>query len=183
LDDTPEKLSKSKSKAKSKSKSAGSDGSAYTGSAAPSDREDSDSDDSSAAQEFSLATEESGNIPSMSHHRSKLIPGQSSSNRYDNPPLSPIQNYVNRDAVDFCGLCDARHGNRIGDCPMTDRSENLAEFREMLILHAEDEPLEQRVCERSFYVAKPSLTFPCLMISARLSSPSTKHCKNVDISL
>lgn len=42
-----------------------------------------------------------------------------------------------------CGLCGDRHGP--GQCLMVDRSENLAEYREMLILHADDEPWEERV--------------------------------------
>ncbi len=56
-------------------------------------------------------------------------------------PFTPIQN-----TVDTCGLCGKRHGDRLGECAMTDKSENLAEFREMLILHADDEPFEERVC-------------------------------------
>jgi len=47
------------------------------------------------------------------------------------------------DTVD-CGLCGQCHGP--GQCLMMDRSENLAEYREMLILHADDEPWEERVC-------------------------------------
>lgn len=42
-----------------------------------------------------------------------------------------------------CGLCGSRHG--VKQCPMTDSSQNLAEYREMLILHADDEPWEERV--------------------------------------
>ena len=42
-----------------------------------------------------------------------------------------------------CGLCGDRHGS--GQCLMVDRSENLAESREMLILHTDDEPWEERV--------------------------------------
>ncbi|KAK0464991.1 SNF2 family DNA-dependent ATPase [Desarmillaria tabescens] len=54
-------------------------------------------------------------------------------------PFTAIQN-----TVDTCGLCGKRHGDRLGECAMTDKSENLAEFREMLILHADDEPFEER---------------------------------------
>ncbi|KAG7450689.1 uncharacterized protein BT62DRAFT_985010 [Guyanagaster necrorhizus] len=53
--------------------------------------------------------------------------------------FTAIQNTVNT-----CGLCGKRHGDRLGECAMTDKSENLAEFREMLILHADDEPFEER---------------------------------------
>jgi chromodomain-helicase-DNA-binding protein 4 len=45
----------------------------------------------------------------------------------------------------LCGLCGDRHGDGFGECSMTDKSENLAEYREILILHAVDEDWEIRV--------------------------------------
>lgn len=42
-----------------------------------------------------------------------------------------------------CGLCGQSHGP--GNCPMTEASENLVEYREMLIMHAGDETYEHRV--------------------------------------
>ncbi|KAE9408278.1 hypothetical protein BT96DRAFT_914203 [Gymnopus androsaceus JB14] len=42
----------------------------------------------------------------------------------------------------LCGLCGQRHGP--GNCPMTESSENLVEYREMLIMHTEDESYEHR---------------------------------------
>ncbi|KAJ7139950.1 hypothetical protein C8R44DRAFT_765859 [Mycena epipterygia] len=59
-----------------------------------------------------------------------------------NGPLSPIQNFANSEPCTLCGL---RHGDQLGECMMTEKSEHLAEFREMLILHPEDEPLEKRL--------------------------------------
>lgn len=47
-----------------------------------------------------------------------------------------------------CGLCGGKHG--IKQCLMTDRSENLAEYRMMLIMHADDEPWEDRVSKSSY---------------------------------
>ncbi|TFK30824.1 hypothetical protein FA15DRAFT_608326 [Coprinopsis marcescibilis] len=41
-----------------------------------------------------------------------------------------------------CGLCGGRHGTK--QCLMTDSSQNLAEYRLMLIMHADDEPWEER---------------------------------------
>uniref|UniRef100_A0A8H7YAC3 Chromatin remodeling factor mit1 n=1 Tax=Psilocybe cubensis TaxID=181762 RepID=A0A8H7YAC3_PSICU len=41
-----------------------------------------------------------------------------------------------------CGLCKQHHG--VAECHMVDRSENLAEYREMLILHPDDETWEDR---------------------------------------
>jgi chromodomain-helicase-DNA-binding protein 4 len=58
-------------------------------------------------------------------------------------PLGPIHNTTPQVAHD-CGLCGLQHTN--GQCIMVERSENLAEYREMLILHAEDEPWDERVC-------------------------------------
>ncbi|KAG6821361.1 hypothetical protein H0H93_014158 [Arthromyces matolae] len=45
----------------------------------------------------------------------------------------------------LCGLCGTNHGDGPGECVMTEKSENLAEFREMLILHAEEETWEDRI--------------------------------------
>lgn len=44
-----------------------------------------------------------------------------------------------------CGLCGEVHANSSSFCPMTQNSQNLAEFREMLVLHAISEPWEERV--------------------------------------
>lgn len=41
-----------------------------------------------------------------------------------------------------CGLCGRNHG--VKECLMTDNSQNLAEYRLMLIMHADDEPWEER---------------------------------------
>ncbi|KAF5323433.1 hypothetical protein D9611_005738 [Ephemerocybe angulata] len=41
-----------------------------------------------------------------------------------------------------CGLCGSNHG--VKQCLMTDNSNNLAEYRLMLIMHADDEPWEER---------------------------------------
>ncbi|KAJ7102108.1 SNF2 family DNA-dependent ATPase [Mycena belliarum] len=57
-------------------------------------------------------------------------------------PLSPIQNFAN---LELCALCNARHGDEPGECMMTEKSEHLAEFREMLLLHPDDEPLDKRL--------------------------------------
>ncbi|KZT75062.1 hypothetical protein DAEQUDRAFT_659936 [Daedalea quercina L-15889] len=53
-------------------------------------------------------------------------------------PLSPIQN--SNEAR--CGLCGSYHGDQ--PCFMTESSENLAQYRLMLLVHAGDEPLEDR---------------------------------------
>ncbi|KAG6818079.1 hypothetical protein H0H87_009234 [Tephrocybe sp. NHM501043] len=58
-------------------------------------------------------------------------------------PLVPIHN-SEPPLVQYCGLCGKRHGEGLGQCVMTDKSEYLAEYREMLLLHADDEPWEER---------------------------------------
>ena len=64
-----------------------------------------------------------------------------------------------------CGLCGDRHGP--GQCLMVDRSENLAEYREMLILHADDEPWEERV---KFYILLNLCRFAsCLLLERSYS--------------
>ncbi|KAJ7706367.1 SNF2 family N-terminal domain-containing protein [Mycena rosella] len=59
-----------------------------------------------------------------------------------NGPLSPIQNVA---SLEPCTLCGIRHGDRVGECMVIEKSEHLAEFREMLLLHPEDEPVERRL--------------------------------------
>lgn len=44
-----------------------------------------------------------------------------------------------------CALCGERHGDGLGACEMTDSSQHLADYREILILHAEDEDWQTRV--------------------------------------
>ncbi|EAU92718.2 SHREC complex subunit Mit1 [Coprinopsis cinerea okayama7 len=55
--------------------------------------------------------------------------------------LEDIPDVARQDLLD-CGLCGGKHG--IKQCLMTDNSENLAEYRMMLIYHADDEPYEER---------------------------------------
>ena len=87
------------------------------------------------------------------------------------PPRSPernggrsgnfsVPNEAHRDPH-LCGLCATRHGP--GHCFMTDSSKHLAEFREMLLLHADDEPWEQRV------TCFTCPTFSCLIFAFSLS--------------
>jgi chromodomain-helicase-DNA-binding protein 4 len=61
-------------------------------------------------------------------------------------PLSPIH-HTKHAGIEHddpvCSLCGIGHGD--GACYMTESSENLAEYRQMLILHADDEPMEDRV--------------------------------------
>ena len=78
--------------------------------------------------------------------------------RSGNVTHSSIPNGAERD-LHFCGLCATRHADGPGNCFMTDRSEYLAEFREMLLLHADDEPWEQRVTYFA-YLAFSCLIFP-----------------------
>ncbi|KAJ7630765.1 SNF2 family DNA-dependent ATPase [Roridomyces roridus] len=62
--------------------------------------------------------------------------------RKANDPNGPL---ASSQAQEPCSLCGVRHGSQLGECVMTEKSEHLAEFREMLILHADDEPLEKRL--------------------------------------
>ncbi|KAJ6574934.1 hypothetical protein B0H19DRAFT_1371843 [Mycena capillaripes] len=104
------------------------DDSAYGNS---SDSDDDIPDGSSAVVE---ALNEAGKKSRKSRKRESKV--------MDNGPLSPIQNLANQEP---CTLCGHRHGDRLGECMMTEKSEHLAEFREMLILHPEDEPLAKRL--------------------------------------
>ncbi|KAH7930550.1 hypothetical protein BV22DRAFT_56154 [Leucogyrophana mollusca] len=56
------------------------------------------------------------------------------------PSFPPIQNPGDDD--DICGLCGGTHGD--GVCYMTESSENLVEYREILLKHVDNESLEER---------------------------------------
>ena len=60
-------------------------------------------------------------------------------------PLSPIHNrqQVSETGAEFCGLCSKHHAP--GHCSMTESPENLAQYRLMLMQHAGDETIEERV--------------------------------------
>lgn len=71
---------------------------------------------------------------------------------YPPKPVAPVP--------PLCGLCGERHGDGFGECSMTDSSANLAEYREILILHAEDEDWETRVSSsnsRSQYILRHNI--------------------------
>lgn len=119
-----------------KSKSANSDGSAYSVSEIESDGESDDQPDSFAPEDLPFEPREKKGHPKS---KSNISPPFT-----NGVPLSPIQNQSEADIL-HCGLCGQKHGDCPGDCLMTDRSEVLAEFREMLIVNADDEPWERRV--------------------------------------
>lgn len=101
-----------------------SDGSAYSGS----DHEssiDNDSDNGIVDEDFVMNTDASLNKGKFKQHPSGTIQDKGQDYKLD------------------CGLCGQRHGP--GACHMVESSANLAEYREMLILHADDEPWEDRV--------------------------------------
>ncbi|KAL0951419.1 hypothetical protein HGRIS_008111 [Hohenbuehelia grisea] len=138
IDQTPTKLKRTKSDA--------SDGSAY-------DISEFESDDQSATS----------HISSVSNDFAALLPGQLPEHTAGQPikvkvpkPRKPRQRksrgstprsvtWFNSDdeQPEHCGLCGQAHGAQEGDCPMTQKSEFLVEFRRILIT-SEDEPLEQR---------------------------------------
>jgi chromodomain-helicase-DNA-binding protein 4 len=153
FDDTPIKAKKSR-KSKSKSVVSEEESDAYTGGSGfgASDGEDTDdnmpltADDRLALADRSTAK---NGTPKETNVKS-FVPdniARNTNTRYrDVVPLSPIDN-TQRNETDVdnpvCSLCGIRHGN--GACYMTESSENLAEYRQMLILHADDEPMEDRV--------------------------------------
>ncbi|KAF7320271.1 SNF2 family DNA-dependent ATPase [Mycena kentingensis (nom. inval.)] len=60
-------------------------------------------------------------------------------------PAEPFTSIHNIPLPEACSLCGLRHRDQLGACLMTQNSQHLAEFREMLILHPEHEPLEKRI--------------------------------------
>jgi hypothetical protein len=101
--------------------------------------------------------------------------------RQVNAPLSPIHNQAGRNGLDdrqLCGLCGSKHG--AGKCYMTESSDNLVEYRYLLLVHGDEEPFEDRVRIplESFENRKPILSH-----RRQPSTPSTKHCTNEERSI
>ncbi len=89
-------------------------------------------------------------------------------------PLLPIQDRHRRPEPpkEFCGLCGERHAH--GHCSMTESPENLAMYRLMLLSHAGDETIDERV--RCVGTMSRCLETPdTFLFSAPLSESSTRH--------
>lgn len=163
IDNTPVKHKKSHRT--SKSKSAVSDESdTYTASVVESDK-DSDSDVRNAANVLRELDGPTNKIskwnvlnPEMYHATDNVAGPSNTGGRYrDAETMSPVHdtNYDVMDTDDFlCSLCGLSHGD--GACYMTESSQNLAEYRQILILHADDEPMDERV--RFIFKSYPSPT-------------------------
>ncbi|KIL71765.1 hypothetical protein M378DRAFT_155365 [Amanita muscaria Koide BX008] len=121
---------KGKKKSKSKSKSVASDTSSYSESDHQSDEESVKSAAIDVDADFLMINGTAETQPHKS--RSNLIQSEQGRGPADTTRLTE------------CGLCGLVHGTGSGECFMTDKSEYLAEYREMLILHSTDEPWEVR---------------------------------------
>ncbi|KAJ7071197.1 SNF2 family N-terminal domain-containing protein [Mycena amicta] len=119
-------------KSRSRAQSLGDNDSAYASEIGHS----SDSDDSDNGDAASLVAEALNQISEQPPRKRKKKTGLLASTGIQNttPAAEPP-----------CSLCGLRHPNQLGACLMTENSEHLAEFREMLILHPDDEPLDKRL--------------------------------------
>ncbi|OCH94711.1 hypothetical protein OBBRIDRAFT_746991 [Obba rivulosa] len=147
LEDSPAKDKPQKEKGKGRSKSIRSDESdGYAASDTPSEAESGSADNlMTVADDFAAL------FPLLPGSSSPALPLKEAKvkkrKRAHKPPLSPISNRPQplqddvEDSNKQCGLCGTRHQ---GPCYMTQSSENLAEYRHLLMVHAGDEPLEER---------------------------------------
>lgn len=131
--DTPKK----KGKGKSKSKALSSDEDVYLGSPIPSEGE------------TSASSASNGLGPDLSELNAKS-PTRKKRSRYvdDVTRTSPLSQILNRRGLSLkggeaCGLCGLSHPEAA--CFMTESSENLAQYRNILLTHAGDEALNDRV--------------------------------------
>ncbi|KAJ7293407.1 SNF2 family DNA-dependent ATPase [Mycena rebaudengoi] len=113
-------------KGRRSTQSAASDDSAYGNSS-------SDSEDDATADASSVVAESLNGLANKPRKTKKVDIG------------GPLPTTQILDNSDLCALCGLQHGNRPGECLMTQESRHLAEFRELLILHSDDEPLENRL--------------------------------------
>lgn len=145
LGDTPTKgkeKHKFKGKKKGKGKSAASDDSDFhalvSDAASESDGTTNDRMDVDDLQLLPApGTSPFSQVPRPSHKPRRHHPDVS------HRPLSPIQRQGPGPGDEFCGLCATYHAP--GQCSMTESPENLAEYRLMLLQHAGDESIEERV--------------------------------------
>ena len=138
MEDSPKDKRK---KGKGKSKATVSDDDAYI-EAPRASGSDSSEESSTEEQLEGLAPEVAELIrqKKKAKHKSRYI----DDTRDGHGPLSPILNRPDptRDTV-LCGLCGLSHSE--AQCFMTESSENLAKYRNILLTHSGDEPLHVRV--------------------------------------
>jgi chromodomain-helicase-DNA-binding protein 4 len=113
--------------------------------------------------------------PSHRKKKGKHQPSSDANGRSPSAPLPPIHHSAQLN-VPLCGLCAKRHGDGPGECVMTERSEHLAEFREMLLLHADDEPWKERV-------SRPCRWSPPLFPSFNFSFVQSQAIRAIDNTL
>ncbi|TFK56559.1 hypothetical protein OE88DRAFT_1730039 [Heliocybe sulcata] len=131
LDDSPAK-EKKRGRKKFKSKATDDESDAYTGSVPASESDDEEPDE----EEDTRALSPLGEKEKMSKHQ----------HQFDSKaqPLMSVENQrlPGQPVFERCGLCGLEHAP--SSCYMTESSENLAEYRRMLLIHADDEPIEDR---------------------------------------
>lgn len=141
----------SRKRKKSKGKSAGSDDSDFH---APVSDPGSDSDNNNDSL---MDVDDIQMLPALRMSPSSELPQipkkqakRKHKHRHSDLPhrsLSPSRDQQGATAAgaEFCGLCGKRH--KQGHCSMTESPENLAQYRLMLMQHAGDETIEERVCQ------------------------------------
>ncbi|EGO30851.1 hypothetical protein SERLADRAFT_444458 [Serpula lacrymans var. lacrymans S7.9] len=153
FDDTPGKTKKRKSKSVTSGES-----DAYPGSPMQTDKDSSVSSHLSIGDEGIIqnvmATEDQMLQPKAQRPQPLDLNGPDSSSvtaRYrpsntyvsvSSAPQAPTNSNMKEYDIESCGLCGLAHGS--GSCLMTERSENLAEYRAILLKHGGDEPPEER---------------------------------------
>lgn len=88
--------------------------------------------------------------PELQHQMHSMVQGETQAITQSLKPRIKTSHKPSSLVHPVCSLCGERHGDGFGECPMTDSSQNLAEYRELLILHADDEPWETRVSIGAF---------------------------------
>ena len=139
---------KGKRRRRSKGKSAGSDDSDFQAPVSDAASESDRTDDAVMdVDDIHMLPIPGFSSPPPFAPRTLAKQGRSRHKRVDvpHPPLSPIQNRPTspEPPAEFCGLCGEQHTH--GQCSMTETPENLAMYRLMLLSHAGDETIEERV--------------------------------------
>jgi chromodomain-helicase-DNA-binding protein 4 len=172
FDDTPVKGRKKSHKSNS---TVSDESEEYTGSVVGvSDGEDTDDAAPLPSGELLALTDEA-HTKNETPKRTNIEGIAGTSRNRDTAPLSPIHNTKHNGyeaGNPMCSLCGIRHGDDA--CYMTESSENLAEYRQMLILHADDEPIEDRVIIYPLLYILQLTLIPTY--SKQPSESSMRHC-------
>ncbi|GJE85782.1 chromatin remodeling factor-like protein [Phanerochaete sordida] len=143
LPDTPTKGKEKDKKGKGKQKAHKSDDDAAFDLSEVDDSDAPSAASDAASDDLDISLADQLNKQKQKRKKSRYIDSVQGKRASPSAPLSPIHNRLSLGEIDpTCGLCGLEHPNR--PCFMTESSENLAEYRRILMTVDSGESLEER---------------------------------------